>query len=485
MTDDITITGGSTWVTSDDLVAARSTLASRSSDLDELERALHPAFVPFLLVGDPVMISGPGAAAAHDGARLSHEAAAGIRRAASGLRRLARDLDEAAANYDDADRSNDARIGDLSTVVGWALGRGAPLVALVGAVAASRLFTTLAAVIGVRAMVTGSPQRAVRDVGRMLASKASVLRDPRVVSFIRFAVSGADDAMLGTAGLPLPLTALADDRGAGVFGLRGATAVIVGAGRSVGLLHETPIRTERVSCGAAGPPAGFAEIVARIPPSSADSPQVRVERYADSNGSSTFIVYVGGTVDTSPVSRDEPFDITSDLVGVARSDPASLRVTKQAMLDAGVRPGDTVIPVGYSQGGIIATDIAVSGDYEIPALVTFGSPTGGVDVPSSTVDVAVEHTDDLVPALGGIPLAADRNGGDRILVTRQTFQGDVPPDSSPIDAHLIREYEHTARQMDAAVDPRLAAALAALPSGSSGEARLYRGSRIRAEGGGW
>src|SRR6185437_8434036 len=165
------------------------------------------------------------------------------------------------------------------------------------------------------------------------------------------------------------------------------------------------------------------------------------------DGDPAYIVYVGGTVDPSPVSGEEPFDMTSDLVGIAKLDSASLRATEQAMREAGIRPGDTVIPVGYSQGGIVATSIAVSGEYSTPALVTFGSPTAGIDVPSTTVDVAVEHTDDLVPALGGIPLAADRNGGDRIVVTRQTFSGEVPQGSSPIDAHLMKEYAITARTM--------------------------------------
>jgi hypothetical protein len=476
MSDDITISGGSTRVASDALLAARGTLASLASTLDDLGHALRPAFMP-ALAGGPVLIAAPGSAQAQAAGRLAHEAAVSLRSAASCSRRLAHELDEAAANYRDADRDSDARNMDLSTVAGWAFGAMAPLVALAGALALPQLLASLAAVLLLRTVATGSPQRAVHDVGRMLGSKASMLRDPRVVSFIRFAVSGADDAILGAVGMPFPVAARVDDRGTGAFGLRGGTAFVVGMGRTAGMLRESPVRVEHVSSAAVAPPAGFSDLARRIPPSRADSPQVRIERYSGAGGEQTYVVYVGGTVDTSPVAGREPFDITSDLVGVAQRDPASLRATEQAMRDAGIRPGDTVIPVGYSQGGIIATDIAVSGDYTTPALVTFGSPTAGIDVPSTTVDIAVEHTDDLVPALGGIPLAADRNGGDRIVVTRQTFEGEVPPGSSPIDAHLIQEYDRTAQQMDATSDSRLSAALAALPSGSPGDAQLYQAFR--------
>jgi hypothetical protein len=477
VTDDITISGGSTEVASEALLSARAVLASLGHELDELAHALRP-----VLALGPAAVGGPRGVpdGALDAVRLAHHAATGIRTAASHSKRLASDLAEAAGNYDDADRDSDASIADLSTLAGWSFGRLAPLAALFGALALPQLLATLAAALGIGSVVAGSPQAFLRNLRKAAGAKASALRDPRVVSLIRFAVTAADDAMLGAAGAPLLLTAAVDDRGTGAFGLRGATSIVVGAGRAVGVLHETPVRVERTSTSGVAPPTGFAELASRIPPTHADSPQVRVERYAGESGQATYLVYVGGTVDTSPVAGDEPFDLTSDLVGVAQLDPASVRATEQAMREAGIRPGDTVIPVGYSQGGIVATSIAVSGDYQVPALVTFGSPTGGVDIPSSTVDVAVEHTDDLVPALGGIPLAADRGGGDRIVVTRQTFSGDVPPDSSPIDAHLMKEYATTAQQMDATSDPRLSAALATLPSGAAGSAELYRGIRMQA-----
>ncbi|GAB3795301.1 hypothetical protein GCM10028798_03820 [Humibacter antri] len=478
MSGDITISGGSTEVTSDALLVAHTALRSLSGTLDELVHELRPA----LALGADLV---PGitlvSIAVQDAARLAQIAATGIRAAAARSRRLADGLLEAAGRYDDADRNADARMADLSTVAGWAFGRLAPLAAFAAILALPELLATFGIAFSIGSLVAGSPQAFLKNLGTNLGdvagSKARLLRDPRAVSLIRFAVSAADDAMLGAAGLPLPFAALADDRGTRTFGLRGGGSVVVGSGHAIGAFKETAVSVERTSTGTVAPPAGFADLAARIPPSRAGSPQIRVERYAGAGGEPAYIVYVGGTVDTGPVAGGEPFDMTSNLNGVAQLDPASLRATQQAMREAGIRPGDTVIPVGYSQGGIVATSVAMAGDYDIPALVTFGSPTAGVDVPSSTVDVAVEHSDDLVPALGGIPLAADRGGGDRIVVTRQTYSGGVPPGSSPIDAHLMNEYAITAHEMDAAQDSRLAAALATLPIGGPGGAELFRGIR--------
>jgi hypothetical protein len=460
---DITVSGG-TRVAADALRTAHTMLAAAGSTFGGLADALHPVLV---------------AGGATDAARLAHVAAEGIHDAASRAKRLATEVLEAADGYEHAERDTDSRIMDLSTLAGWAFGRLIPWASILGALSLPELLAVAVPGFIVGSVVAGSPGAFLRDVVRVAGSKVNVLRDPRIVALLRFAVSAADDAMLGAAGLPLHTTAELDDRGTGWFGLRGGARVVVGAGHLLGLLDDSPVRVRRVDAGVAEPPATFADLAARIPPSTTDGPQVRVERYTDAGGAKpTYVVYVGGTVDTSPKATDEPFDITSDLAGVAQLDPASVRATEQAMHDAGIAAGDTVIPVGYSQGGIVATALATSGRYETPALVTFGSPTAGIDVAPGTVDVAVEHTDDLVPALGGIPRAGDEHGGDRILVTRQTFDGPVPPQGSPIAAHRMSEYSITAQQMDAAGDQRLTAALAALPTGNTGTAGLYRAQRI-------
>jgi hypothetical protein len=463
VSDDIVISGGgSTEVAPDALLAAERMLAALAGILADLIGELSPAQG---LIGVP------------NAARLVGAAASRIGSASVQSRELSRSLNDAAERYGAAERGANSFLTNLSEVAGWALGGLAPLAGLAALAALPGILTAAAATLGVGSIATGSPRAFLRDVGGLLKSKAGVLRDPRMVSLIRLAVSAADDTMLGAAGIPLPLARLVDDRRSGIFGLHGATTAVVGGASLFGAFKDTPVHIEQSSTAQTAPPASYEEIAQRIPPSRTEAAQIRVEHYDGADGKPVYMVYVGGTVDTSAIAGDEPFDLTSDLNGVAGLDPASLRATELAMQQAGVQQGDTVIPVGYSQGGIVATSIATSGQYHVPALITFGSPTAGIDVPSTTVDVAVEHTDDLVPALGGEPREFDNGGGDRIVVSRQTFSGEIPQGTSPIDAHLMTEYTVTAHRMDASTDPRLASALAALPAGGDGGASLYRGIR--------
>ncbi|MHA7984862.1 hypothetical protein ACX9R5_03570 [Rathayibacter sp. CAU 1779] len=496
MGDDITISGGGTRVATEALYAARDSLVALSGVFGELSHSLRPATAVTTSAPGPDAAAsggvGAGAASAADAARLAYEAVASIRYAASQSTGLARSLGEAAASYDAAEAGarsgmdllrDPAFLNALSTLSGWALGQLAPFAVALGIVTGPTLVAALAAAFGAGSLADGSPSGFLGRLEHLLGSKASLLRDPRMVALVRYAVSSTDDAILGAAGAPLSAIALAGDQGTGAFGIHGAARVIVGAGSTLGLLRETPVRVDRVSAGTVTPPSDYTDLVRRIPSATSDGPQVRIERYAGSDGDPVYLVYVGGTVDWDPVTGDQPFDVTSDLTGVAQLDPASLRATQEAMREAGIQRGDTVIPVGYSQGGIIATDLATSGEYITPTLVTFGSPTGGVAVPAGVTDIAVEHTDDLVPALGGLPSGTGNDAGDRVLITRQTFDREIPSGSSPADAHRISEYAITAQQMDATTDLRLAAGLAALPTGSAGEAGLYRGVRTTGETG--
>ncbi|MGN6128634.1 MAG: hypothetical protein ACTHON_18920 [Humibacter sp.] len=467
MSDDIVISGGgSTQVAPDLLLGAERGLAALAAVLGELIGDLAPA---------------QGLVEIPDTARLVGAAVSRIDAASAQSRRLSGGLRDAAERYGAAERATNSFLIRLSEVAGCALGGLAPLALLAGVSALPGILSAAVTMLGVSTIATGSPQTFLRDVGGLMKGRAAILRDPRMVALIRLAVSAADNALLGAAGVPLPIARLIDDRLTGRFGLHGAAAAVIAGASVVGSFRETPVHVERSAALRTAPPASFEDLARRIPPTRADAPQVRVEHYGPiddtGNGTPVFLVYVGGTVDAGTVADDEPFDLTSDLTGVAGLRSGSLAATELAMEQAGVQHGDTVIPVGYSQGGIVATSIATSGRYDVPTLVTFGSPTGGVDVPSSTADVAVEHTDDLVPALGGVPREFGNGGGDRLVVTRQTYDGEIPEGSSPSDAHRLSEYAATARRMDASTDPRLVSALAALPVGVEGDAGLYRGIR--------
>ncbi|GAA4189569.1 hypothetical protein GCM10022288_17610 [Gryllotalpicola kribbensis] len=244
-------------------------------------------------------------------------------------------------------------------------------------------------------------------------------------------------------------------------------------------LEETAVTASPVTASAPRidrAPGGFGDLAKRIPPAQAGQPQLRVEKYTLPDGEHHWIVYSAGTIDWSLEPGTEPWDDTSNVVGVAGGSAGSTRAAIEALKRAGWKSGEPVVPVGHSQGGIVATAIATSGVAPVPAVVTFGSPTAGVRVPRGTVDVAVEHTDDPVPALGGSP----RPLVDARLLVREATPADARG-SGVLPAHELTGYARTAAEMDVSSDPRLVAArgkLAAFTGGGPAEVTLWRGERL-------
>jgi hypothetical protein len=87
------------------------------------------------------------------------------------------------------------------------------------------------------------------------------------------------------------------------------------------------------------------------------------------------------------------------------------RAVLQAMADAGVPEGARVVYTGFSQGGIMAGNLASSTDspYETIGVVTNGSPLGTFDIPPGIPVVSFEHEGDVVPILDGQPVDQQNN----------------------------------------------------------------------------
>lgn len=77
------------------------------------------------------------------------------------------------------------------------------------------------------------------------------------------------------------------------------------------------------------------------------------------------------------------------------------RAVMQAMSDAGIPRGADVVYTGFSQGGIMAANLASDRDspYNVVGIVTNGSPIDKFDIPSSVEVVSFEHRSDPVPGL--------------------------------------------------------------------------------------
>ncbi|MET4637386.1 hypothetical protein [Mycetocola sp. 2940] len=383
-------------------------------------------------------------------------------------------LERAAVEYANGEQHRSDVGGILSALAGilaggflrnLTVGAGAPTAAIALLITQHPEFRRLAAVVG-------------QPVAAAIADHPELLVSPAFVRLVRTLVASADDVAMGATGVAPTVAWFLGDEGAGVVGLGSmAEALLLLAGRNAYM--ATPLTMTRSSTTSVSAPATLADAAARIPASGAGKPQVRIERYADRRGGASYAVYIAGTSDFS-VGGSEPFDMASNLAGIAGRDTAAQQATVEAMNDAGIRRGDAVSFFGHSQGGLVATRIAASGVYSTQSLVTFGSPSGQIRVPDSIAHVAVEHAEDITPALGGAPIGGT-DGRERIVVTRGLFdETGPPPGTSPGDAHHMARYAETAELIDGSPDPRLTPMREALSGfGAGGWATLYRAERDR------
>lgn len=292
----------------------------------------------------------------------------------------------------------------------------------------------------------------VRDVMRV---HPELITSPEFVRFVSLAATSIDDAVLGGVGVPswlvaLPGLDLSPDGGVAAGALTVATL-----GAMLGMFRETPVAVDRVSTGQLGSsPTGVRERLERIP----EGDQVRIEKYEVAGMPPRYSVYVGPTETFSPFAGGEPFDQTSNTYGVAGLSAGSFRAVELAMADAGIRPGDEVLLTGFSQGGLVATMVAASGDWNVVGLETHGAPAGNIPLPSGISGMAIRNTDDLVPALAGPQLEHDL-----MQVERRAFREGVEiPTVEAAPAHQRSGYEGTAAAIDDAESAAVQAQIHAL-----------------------
>jgi hypothetical protein len=127
------------------------------------------------------------------------------------------------------------------------------------------------------------------------------------------------------------------------------------------------------------------------------------------------------------------------------------------MTQAGITAESPVVLTGYSQGALAAATIAASGAYNVSNVVTFGAPTGLIEIPASVSVLNVRHTDDIVPALGGFDETRHA-----LLIEREVFAGVPVPSEELFPAHRLSGYRETAALIDNAESAVVRDALADL-----------------------
>ncbi len=362
--------------------------------------------------------------------------------AIEGAAGIADDLRAAAAMYEivelRAERTAAEAVGDEGTVARVdrrmaALVRDHPLAETVAALGAARHFWT---------WPNGLAAQAPGLLGWLMPGTL-VVAAPFAWS-LQQAIGGLGAGTIpSTARLSGPahdvvVTRLTTGAGSGAAGSGGATGAA-----SVGGM---PLRVVPTA------PSSLADAAARVP-GDGDA-RVRVERYTMSDGTRQFAVYIAGTR-TVETGTAEPFDMTSNVELYTGERSASFDATLAALDDAGAQPGDTVHAFGHSQGAMVAARVALEGGFDVPTVVSFGSPVEA-DLGDSTLSVAVRHGDDPVSALAGGG-HAHAVGGPGSFVASRTADPVPGPHDFRMPAHGIDAYTQTARLLDASDDPRMGA----------------------------
>ncbi|MBB5633083.1 hypothetical protein BKA04_001306 [Cryobacterium mesophilum] len=388
--------------------------------------------------------------------------------------RLAMGLRGAAGGYELADRVVDGLGQQLAATLGYFVGSIAPLLAAVflpGAVIAGA---------GVAAFLATLPQGS-RDAvfgmaGGWLRSNSSALSDPAFVTAVRYGVMSADDAGAGMLHLPPQVAQLLGDEGLGILGVDTSAAVVAGGLAGLGLARESAVAVRPSATQEVRGADGIRDRIERIP---AEPEQIRIDRYSTPGQADRFEVYVAGTAELALDGDANPWDMTSNLAAMAGgsdgSGAGSYRAVVAAMASAGIDSTSPVTLTGYSQGGLIAAQLAASGQYSIEGLVTVGAPAGQVEVPHDIPYLAIEHTNDLVPALGGTFASSEP-----LVVRRQLFDGPPPETSVMLPAHQLSNYIETAGIVDRSTNLRIADLLARLgqPHAGSVSSTIYLAQRL-------
>lgn len=470
MADDLVVSGGeAVSVTTAELFEQSARFRILAGELDGCRRrvaALDRAI-------------GNGILGAVDAPRSAVLAEAAIDAAESALARAIHDcqllgygLGNAAGGYELADRFANRLGQELAAGLGYLAGTAAPyLLAL--AMPGLLLFGGIGA--GVYASLTPEGRsRLGATLQEWLRHNNASLSDPGFVEALRFSVMAADDAGAGFGKVPPILARALGDEGLGLVGLDTSAAVLAAAAGATGLSRESAVTVAvRSTSSEVAPANGVRDRAERIPE---EPEQIRIDRYSTPGGPDRFEVYIAGTAELSVASVDEPWDMTSNLTAMGGGSAGSYRAVEEAMRLAGVEAGSPVTVTGYSQGGLIAAQLAASGDYSIDGLVTFGAPAGQVAVPHDIPYLAVEHTNDLVPALGGTFASSEP-----VVVRRQLFDGPPPPSEYVLPAHRLPNYLETAGLVDVSDDPRIEATLRRLEhaQATSVTSTVYLATRSR------
>jgi hypothetical protein len=173
---------------------------------------------------------------------------------------------------------------------------------------------------------------------------------------------------------------------------------------------------------AARPPRALPDLFADLARRNADDRhgEIDVRILTLPDGSRRAIIDITGTKNWSPLPTPDITSLTTNGRALVGEQTAYEEGVLAAMHRAGVQPGDEVLLVGHSEGGLIAVnaarDAVSRGEFNITHVITAGAPLGLIasSLPSSIRLLALENSSDVVPHLDGVA------NPDRVNVTTAT-----------------------------------------------------------------
>jgi hypothetical protein len=372
-------------------------------------------------------------------ARRETTAALGMMlRAQNSAQHIASSVRHCLTEYTEAEQFAQALAHRLGESFAWDIGAGARMFAL-------PLALGLGLGVLVDSRLTGqSPAQLAKSLQTYLRLHGRILTNPTTVAVVRELAADADGLGAGFLLVPPPAAALAESTG--FTGVSPSSNSVVAIGRAVGLFEPTGVSVRKTSAFEYGtPPTSLANRSQSFPlPGTApNGEQIRIDRYVEPGKPDRFDVYIAGTQTFDPKTGDQPFDFTSDLNGVGGRPSASYTAVVEAMRQAGVTSSSPVVLNGYSQGGLLASQIAASGDFDVHGVVTFGAPSAQVHIPASIPVLTVRNTEDLVPATSGYDVNPNA-----VIVERSAFGSGPIPSEWAVPAHELTTYQHTAAVVD-------------------------------------
>lgn len=431
------------------------------------------------------------------------------RRQADRAAGLGSDLRQTAAVYAGAELDVAAVLRHVVVAGGRALGEAGPTMwavsALGGLVLGLGAARTLVAVRTLRyapgpvgvlgAVISGGGAAVARAPGPVGALGAMVggpgllpstarLPSARLVELAVPGVAGFVTGALPGRALPVPDPVPA---AAGALADGGALATAVLRTSPTGLLVTPtgpPTRT--------APPRTSAEVLGQVelryPAAGGEPGSVGITRIDRPDGTRSWVVAIPGTQVGSPLAGSNPMDMATNLALVAGRPEDASELVARSMAAAGIAPGEPVLLAGHSQGGMVAMDVAADPAlrhrFAVAAVLTAGSPVGGMDLPAGTVALHLEHSQDLLHGVDGTanPPSPQRTTVERDLAV-SPLAADREAAGSVGGAHTLPTYIRTARALQGCDDPSVRGfeeALGAVlgPAASTATTSVYQGTRI-------